>query len=71
MLDKNHQAEVLFLATDYGTRLESAMGFLRNEAVGQLNLAYKDKDVKLTEILSFTAQEKNYNNLLGHEKVKE
>jgi ssRNA-specific RNase YbeY (16S rRNA maturation enzyme) len=47
------------------------MGFLRNEAVGQLNLAYKDKDVKLTEILSFTAQEKNYNNLLGHEKVKE
>lgn len=68
MLNKNQQAEVLFLATDYGTRLESAMGFLRNEAAGQLNLEYKDKDVKLTEILSFTAQQKNYNNLLSHQK---
>lgn len=64
MLDKKHQAEVLFLATDYGTRLESAMGILRNETAAQLNLEYKNKDVNFTEILKFAAVEKNYNNLL-------
>jgi len=62
-LNREKQAEVLFLASDYGNRLESAINFLKNESANRLNIEFKD-NAKITEVLKFnSAQTKN---LLTH-----
>lgn len=62
-LDREKQAEVLFLASDYGNRLESAVNFLRNESAARLNIEFKD-NAKITEVLKFNSAETK--NLLTH-----
>lgn len=62
-LDREKQAEVLFLASDYGNRLESAINFLRNESAARLNIEFKD-NAKITEVLKFNSAETK--NLLTH-----
>jgi hypothetical protein len=62
-LDREKQTEVLYLASDYGNRLESAIGFLRNESATRLNLEFQD-NAKLTDVLKFNSVETK--NLLTH-----
>lgn len=67
MLPPEQQVQVLAIASDYGTRVQSTMNVLSQETSKRLQLKYENQNVNLSSLLKFE-DKIDANNLLEHEE---